>query len=93
THKFDQAAKDPRLRCFVNVQVGPPSHRPIPHALPISIFSFPDTPPLAAPSSRCTLPPFDRVILTLSPVHWYMQHPSQSAPLPLHNTEHVSITG
>ncbi|KAH9008453.1 hypothetical protein EDB84DRAFT_1572036 [Lactarius hengduanensis] len=51
----------------------------IPHALPISIFSFPDTSPLAAPSSRCTLPPSDRVIPTPSPVHWYMQHPSQTS--------------
>jgi hypothetical protein len=39
------------------------------------------------------LPPSDRVIPALSPVHWYTQHPSRPAPPPLHQTEHVSIIG
>ncbi|KAH8996415.1 hypothetical protein EDB86DRAFT_2804066, partial [Lactarius hatsudake] len=82
-HKFDQAAKDP---FFGNVQVGAPNH-------PTSFEGSPTTSPLAAPSPCCTLSPSDRVIPKLSPVHRYMQHPSQSAPLPLHNTVHVSITG
>ncbi|KAH8996414.1 hypothetical protein EDB86DRAFT_3077008 [Lactarius hatsudake] len=93
-HKFDQAAKEPRLRCFGNAQVAPLNHPPCSPHIHILPEGSPNTSPLAAPSSRCTLPraPSDRVIPTLSPVHWYMQHPSHSAPLPLHKTEHVSIT-
>src|SRR6201996_7421190 len=40
THKFDQAAEDPRLRFFGNVQVGPHTPPAIPHVLPISLSSL-----------------------------------------------------
>ncbi|KAH8993482.1 hypothetical protein EDB92DRAFT_1934549 [Lactarius akahatsu] len=39
-HKFDQVAKDPCLRFFGNVQVGPQTPPTIPHALPISLSSL-----------------------------------------------------
>ncbi|KAH9032426.1 hypothetical protein EDB85DRAFT_2145547 [Lactarius pseudohatsudake] len=100
THKFDQAAKDPRLRFFGNLQVGPQSSPTISHALPISLSSLKPhythllfSTGCAVPTLHPALPPFDRVIPALSLVHWYTQHPSRPAPPPLHETEHVSIIG
>ncbi|KAH9055462.1 hypothetical protein EDB87DRAFT_1316834 [Lactarius vividus] len=43
----------------------------------------------AVPSPSRLLPTSDRVIPALSPVHWYTQHLSHSAPLPSHRTVHV----
>jgi hypothetical protein len=40
THKLDQAAADPRLRFFGNVQVGLQTPPPILHALPISLSAL-----------------------------------------------------
>ncbi|KAF8265056.1 hypothetical protein EI94DRAFT_1736916 [Lactarius quietus] len=100
THKFDQAAKDPRLRFFGNVQVGPQTAPAIPHALPISLSSLQPhythllfSTGCAIPTLHPALPPSDRVIPALSLVHWYTRHPSRPAPPPLHETEHVSIIG
>ena len=100
THKFDQAAKDPRLRFFGNVQVGPQTAPAIPHALPISLSSLQPhythllfSTGCAIPTLHSALPPSDRVIPALSFVHWYTRHPSRPAPPPLHETEHVSIIG
>ncbi|KAH9069787.1 FAD/NAD-P-binding domain-containing protein [Lactarius deliciosus] len=100
THKFDQAAKDPRLRFFGNVQVGPQSPPTISHALPISLSSLKShythllfSTGCAVPTLHPALPPSDRVVPALSLVHWYTQHPSRPAPPPLHETEHVSIIG
>ncbi|KAH9032425.1 FAD/NAD-P-binding domain-containing protein [Lactarius pseudohatsudake] len=100
THKFDQAAKDPRLRFFGNLQVGPQSPPTISHALPISLSSLKShythllfSTGCAVPTLHPALPPSDRVIPALSLVHWYTQHPSRPAPPPLHETEHVSIIG
>ena len=100
THKFDQAAEDPRLRFFGNVQVGPQTPPAIPHALPISLSSLQPhythllfSTGCAIPTLHPALPPSDRVIPALSLVHWYTHHPSCPAPPPLHETEHVSIIG
>ncbi len=100
THKFDQAANDPRIRFFGNVQVGPQTSPAIPHALPISLSSLKShythllfSTGCATPTLHPALPPSDRVIPALSLVHWYTQHPSRPAPPPLHETEHVSIIG
>ncbi|KAI0253844.1 FAD/NAD-P-binding domain-containing protein [Lactifluus subvellereus] len=100
THKFDQAAEDPRLRFFGNVQVGPQTFPGIPHALPISLPALKSHYTHLLFSTGCTipnlhsaLPPSDRVIPALSLVHWYTQHPSRPTPPPLHKTEHVSVIG
>ncbi|KAN0138353.1 ferredoxin/adrenodoxin reductase [Lactarius tabidus] len=100
THKFDQAAKDPRLRFFGNVQIGPQTAPAIPHALPLSLPSLQPyythilfSTGCAIPTLHPALPPSDRVIPALSLVHWYTHHPSRPAPPPLHDTKHVSIIG
>ncbi|KAH9996175.1 FAD/NAD-P-binding domain-containing protein [Russula compacta] len=100
THKFDQAARDPRLRFFGNVQIGPQTPPAISHSLPLSLSALKSHYTHLLLSIGCTvptfhpaLPPSDRVIPALSLVHWYTHHPSNPAPPPLHKTEHVSIIG
>ncbi|KAI0267018.1 FAD/NAD-P-binding domain-containing protein [Gloeopeniophorella convolvens] len=100
THKFDQAAEDPRLRFFGNVQIGPQTPPAISHALPIPLSALQDHYTHLLFSTGCTIPtlhpvmpPSDRVIPALSLVHWYTQHPSRPAPPPLEKTEHVSVIG
>ncbi|KAI9449457.1 FAD/NAD-P-binding domain-containing protein [Lactarius psammicola] len=100
THKFDQAANDPRLRFFGNVQVGPQTPPAIPHTLPISLISLKShythllfSTGCAIPTLHPSLPSSDYVIPALSLVHWYTQHASRPTPPPLHETEHVSIVG
>ncbi|KAI0256248.1 FAD/NAD-P-binding domain-containing protein [Lactifluus subvellereus] len=98
THKFDQAAEDPRLHFFGNVQVGPQTLPAIPHVFPISLPALKShythllfSTGCAIPNLHSALPPSDRVIPALSLVHWYTQHPSRPAPPPLHRTEHGNV--
>ncbi|KAH9959206.1 hypothetical protein BC827DRAFT_519899 [Russula dissimulans] len=100
THKFDEAAADPRLRFFGNVQVGPQTRPAISHAFPISLSTLKPHYTHLLLSTGCTiptlhpsLPPSDRVIPALSLVHWYTQHPTRPPAPPLHQTEHVSVIG
>ncbi|KAN0137986.1 hypothetical protein V8E53_004205 [Lactarius tabidus] len=75
THKFDQAAKDPRLRFFGNVQVGPQTASAIPCAPSLTIL--PPTAlrasPFLHPLRNSHLTPCstasERVIPALSLVH------------------------
>ncbi|KAH9055515.1 FAD/NAD-P-binding domain-containing protein [Lactarius vividus] len=76
THQFDQAAKDPHLRFFENVQ----HHTHL-------LFST----GCAVPTLHPALPLSNHIIPALSLVHWYTQHPSHPAPPPLQETKHVSI--
>ncbi|KAL4244702.1 NADPH:adrenodoxin oxidoreductase, mitochondrial [Abortiporus biennis] len=103
THKFNEAASDPRLSFFGNVNVSSsPSVSPIPHAVPLSLSSlFPHYTHLLL-SSGCTipnyhpaLPPSSHCIPALSMVHWYTQHPAvaHKPPPPLEKIEHVSLIG
>ncbi|KAI0919954.1 hypothetical protein AcV5_001891 [Taiwanofungus camphoratus] len=98
THKFDDAATDPRLRFFGNVNIDTPS--PVSHALsfPLSsllphythlLFSTGCTVPILHPA----LPPSAHCIPALSLVHWYTQHPSRPPPPPLERLSHVTIIG
>lgn len=103
THKFDDAAIDPRLRFFgnVNVKTSAPLSS-VPHSIPVSLSSILPHYTHLLLSSGCTiptyhpaLPPSDHCIPALSLVHWYTQHPSalnKPAP-PLERLEHVSIIG
>jgi len=74
----------------------------IPHAFEISLSSLKPHYTHLLFSTGCTVPTLypslhpslsDRVILALSLVHWYTQHPSRPAPPPLHKTDHVSVIG
>ncbi|KAI0631733.1 FAD/NAD-P-binding domain-containing protein [Trametes polyzona] len=98
THKFAEAAADPRLRFFGNVNIGTPA--PISHTLPLSLsalfpyythvlFSTGCTVPVLHPA----LPPSEFCVPALSLVHWYTQHPSRPAPPPLERISHVTVIG
>ncbi|RDX50701.1 FAD/NAD-P-binding domain-containing protein [Lentinus brumalis] len=98
THKFDEAATDPRLRFFGNVNVGPTS--PLSHALPLSLEEFLPYYTHVLYSTGCTvpilhsaLPPSQYCVPALSMVHWYTQHPSKPSPPPLERTSHVTLIG
>ncbi|KAH9896009.1 FAD/NAD-P-binding domain-containing protein [Cubamyces lactineus] len=98
THKFDDAALDPRLRFFGNVNIG--EQAPIPYTLPLSLQSlFPHYTHILF-STGCTipilhpaLPPSSFCVTALSFVHWYTQHPSRPTPPPLEHIEHVTLIG
>ncbi|KAM5530444.1 hypothetical protein V8D89_015884 [Ganoderma adspersum] len=98
THKFDAAAADSRLRFFGNVNIGETS--PISQSLPLSLrallpyythvlFSTGCTVPILHPA----LPPSQFCVPALSLVHWYTQHPSHPAPLPLSRVRNVTLIG
>jgi len=103
THKFDQAAKDPRFHFFGNVNISSsPSISPIPHAVPLSLSSLLPHYTHLLVSSGCSiptyhpaLPPSSHCVPALSIVHWYTQHPSvtHKSPPPLGRLEHVSLIG
>ncbi|EIN04171.1 FAD/NAD(P)-binding domain-containing protein, partial [Punctularia strigosozonata HHB-11173 SS5] len=99
-HKFDEAAKDGRLKFFGNVNIGgvPTNASPAALSLPLSTLFKNYTHLLLA--SGCTvpilhpaLPPSDRCVPALSVVHWYTAHPSRPPPPPLDKTSHVSVIG
>ncbi|KAF9456089.1 hypothetical protein BDZ94DRAFT_1352078 [Collybia nuda] len=99
THKFDQAADDPRFSFYGNVNVGG-SQQLLPHAvqLPLSSVFNNYTHVLFAtgctlPTLHPTLPPSQYCIPALSLVHWYTQHPSRPPPPPLEKLSHVSLIG
>ncbi|KAH9917732.1 uncharacterized protein B0H18DRAFT_958250 [Fomitopsis serialis] len=98
THKFDDAAEDPRLRFFGNVNIDTPSQNPDAVTLPLSsllqhythlLFSTGCTVPLLHPA----LPPSAYCVPALSLVHWYTQHPSRSPTPPLDKISHVTLIG
>ncbi|OJT07220.1 NADPH:adrenodoxin oxidoreductase, mitochondrial, partial [Trametes pubescens] len=98
THKFAEAAADPRLRFFGNVNVGIPA--PIPHTLPLSLEALLPHYTHVLFSTGCTvpvlhsaLPPSQFCVPALSLVHWYTQHPSRPAPPPLERISHVTLVG
>ncbi|KAH9850435.1 FAD/NAD-P-binding domain-containing protein [Lenzites betulinus] len=98
THKFAEAATDPRLRFFGNVNIGSPA--PISHTLPLSLESLFPYYTHVLFSTGCTvpvlhsaLPPSQFCVPALSLVHWYTQHPSKPAPPPLERTSHVTLIG
>ncbi|KAI0822091.1 FAD/NAD-P-binding domain-containing protein [Trametes gibbosa] len=98
THKFAEAAADPRLRFFGNVNIG--SLAPISHALPLSLESLFSHYTHVLFSTGCTvpvlhpaLPASQFCVPALSLVHWYTQHPSNPAPPPLERTSHVTLIG
>ncbi|TFY81285.1 hypothetical protein EWM64_g2721 [Hericium alpestre] len=100
THKFDQAAQDPRFRFFGNVQVDTQSSSIVPNAmaLPLSsllphythlLFSTGGSVPILHPA----LPPSDHVVRALSLVHWYTRHPSCPPAPPLDKISHITLIG
>ncbi|RPD77149.1 FAD/NAD-P-binding domain-containing protein [Lentinus tigrinus ALCF2SS1-7] len=98
THKFDEAATDPRLRFFGNVNIGTTS--PFSYALPLSLEALMPYYTHILYSTGCTvpilhpaLPPSEYCIPALSMVHWYTQHPSKPSPPPLDRTSHVTLIG
>lgn len=99
TSKFDEAADDPRLRFFGNVEVGD-SANSIPHALQVplsSIFREYSHVVFATgctlPTMHAALPPSEHCVSALSLVHWYTQHPTAKSPPPLDKIKHVSLIG
>ncbi|KAF5313910.1 hypothetical protein D9619_013067 [Psilocybe cf. subviscida] len=99
TSKFDEAADDPRLRFFGNVEVGD-SANSIPHALQLPLSSiFRDYSHVVfatgctLPTMHAALPPSEHCISALSLVHWYTQHPTAGSPPPLDKIKHVSLIG
>lgn len=100
THKFDQAAADPRLRFFGNVNIGASPPPSIPHALHIPLSSLLShythllfATGCTVPTLHPTLPPSSHVIPALSVVHWYTQHPSRPPVPALDQVSHVSLIG
>ncbi|EPS97938.1 hypothetical protein FOMPIDRAFT_1079005, partial [Fomitopsis schrenkii] len=98
THKFDDAAEDPRLRFFGNVNIDTPSRNTDAVTLPLSsllqhythvLFSTGCTVPTLHPA----LPPSSYCVPALSLVHWYTQHPSRPPTPPLENISHVTLIG
>ncbi|KAI0740137.1 FAD/NAD-P-binding domain-containing protein [Earliella scabrosa] len=99
THKFEDAAKDPRLRFFGNVNIGS-EDGPVSHALPLSLDALMPFYTHILLSTGCTvpilhpaLPPSQYCVPALSMVHWYTQHPSNPSPPPLERTSHVTLIG
>ncbi|KAK7049314.1 NADPH-adrenodoxin reductase [Paramarasmius palmivorus] len=100
THKFDEAAKDPRLRFFGNVNVGNGSggfsHNT---QLPVQSLLKSYTHLLLStgcprPNLHPALPPQkDAIVPAIDIVHWYTAHPSNPSPPPLDRIKHVSIIG
>lgn len=102
-HKFEEAASDPRLQFFgnVNIRASPDTPAPFPHAvdLPISsLFSnyshllFSSGAPI--PRAHEALPSTSPHILpALSLVHWYTAHPSLPAVPDLSQISHVTLIG
>ncbi|TFY57807.1 hypothetical protein EVJ58_g6798, partial [Rhodofomes roseus] len=98
THKFDDAAEDPRLRFFGNVNIDTPSQNPDAVTLPLTsllqhythlLFSTGCTVPVL----HSALPPSSYCVPALSLVHWYTQHPSRPPTPPLENISHVTLIG
>ncbi|KAL0576910.1 NADPH-adrenodoxin reductase [Marasmius crinis-equi] len=98
-HKFEQAASDPRLRFFGNVNIGTTGGFKHNVHLPAQslfdnythlLFATGCTRPRLHPS----LPPQkDVVVPALDLVHWYTAHPSNPSTPPLDRVKHVSIIG
>ncbi|KAI0667556.1 FAD/NAD-P-binding domain-containing protein [Trametes maxima] len=98
THKFAEAAADPRLRFFGNVNIGTDS--PIADTLPLSLRALIPHYTHLLLATGCTvpvphpaLPPSPLCVPALSLVHWYTQHPARPAPPPLERTTHVTLIG
>ncbi|KAH8113166.1 ferredoxin/adrenodoxin reductase [Phellopilus nigrolimitatus] len=99
THKFDEAARDARLKFFGNVNISS-TPSPIPHAVDVPLSAlFPQYTHLLF-ASGCTvprlhpaLPPSQFCRPALDLVHWYTQHPGAPAAPPLDKAEHVSVIG
>ncbi|KAF9782487.1 hypothetical protein BJ322DRAFT_1111347 [Thelephora terrestris] len=99
THKFDQAAQDPRLKFFGNVNIGGPTTSS-PSAISVPIESLLSKYTHLVLGTGCTipvlhsaLPPSERCIPALEVVHWYTNHPSKPKAPPIDEAQHVSIIG
>ncbi|KAF8905843.1 FAD/NAD-P-binding domain-containing protein [Gymnopilus junonius] len=85
THKFDQAASDPRLHFFGNIDVGSTSHS-IPHALPLPLASIFKNYTHVLFATGCTLP-------TLHPDLPQSHTASPLSTSSIDKVQHVSIIG
>ncbi|KZT30109.1 nucleotide-binding domain-containing protein [Neolentinus lepideus HHB14362 ss-1] len=102
THKFDEAAQDPRFSFFGNVDFSSSAAldaSPSVKSHPLSVLFDNYTHLLLAtgaptPILHPSLPPSSHCIPALSLVHWYTDHPKLSEPPPpLDKIEHVSLIG
>ncbi|KAI0367866.1 ferredoxin/adrenodoxin reductase [Pilatotrama ljubarskyi] len=103
THKFAEAAEDPRLRFFgnVNISTSSASPPPIPDTLPLPLSSLLPHYTHVLLSTGCpipilhpALPPSAHCLPALSLVHWYTAHPARPrTPPPLERTKHVALIG
>ncbi|KAL5522257.1 ARH1 [Sanghuangporus sanghuang] len=99
THKFDDAAKDGRLKFFGNVNVSS-TPSAVPHAMNVPLEQlFPHYTHLLL-SSGCTVPRMHPALSAsescrpaLELVHWYTQHPASRFIPPLEKIKHVSVIG
>ncbi|KAF5367151.1 hypothetical protein D9758_004060 [Tetrapyrgos nigripes] len=99
-HKFDEAARDPRLKFFGNINIGIKPSTTVPRSLHLPLSALLSNYTHLLFASGCTLPtlhpallPSSYCIPALSLVHWYTQHPSQPPPPPLEHVHHVSVIG
>ncbi|TFK51239.1 ferrodoxin-NADP(+) reductase [Heliocybe sulcata] len=109
THKFDEAAQDPRFSFFgnidfsssssLNTSIGSPTSSAPVRSHPLSMLFRHYTHLLLAtgaptPILHPALPPSKHCIPALSLVHWYTDHPRLTEPPPaLDKIEHVSLIG
>ncbi|KII90439.1 hypothetical protein PLICRDRAFT_52176 [Plicaturopsis crispa FD-325 SS-3] len=99
-HKFEEAARDPRLRFFGNVNVGDVPSPAAPDAIALPTSSLLSNYSHLLLASGCALPTLHPMlpvspycIPALSLVHWYTHHPSRPPPPPLENISHVTLIG
>ncbi|ESK92895.1 ferrodoxin-nadp(+) reductase [Moniliophthora roreri MCA 2997] len=100
THKFDGAARDPRLRFFGNVNVGN-GNGGFSHNVQLPVQSLLNNYTHLLLSTGCpnpnlhpALPPRkDAIVPAIDVVHWYTAHPSNPSPPPLDRVKHVSVIG
>ncbi|KAJ7654384.1 hypothetical protein DFH06DRAFT_993511 [Mycena polygramma] len=100
THKFDQAAADPRFSFYGNVNIGMAPPPGMPHTVQLPLQELQRHYSHLVFATGCTLPTLHTALAdspwcmpALGFVHWYTQHPSAPPPPALDTLTHVALIG